>query len=241
MDQPIPDKTDHQKEVKEEDPKIVAIRERKARAAAKKREKKKRGEDEGEGSRPKFKRRKTTAARKGGSATSEYVLSLEPIRVVDPTGPVRGNPSGAAAKTAESWYRSLYISPHDSANHSVHNYDDAHGNKETNNLWLGKERDTHSGCAEKLRVVEDQNSKLYRVNKDQALRIKELEDELARKDSSLVYAERISVERAQEKEKLVTELGRTKMENFYCIHKLLPILVELFYDTLEVTESFLDF
>ncbi|GJY55918.1 hypothetical protein Tco_0455033 [Tanacetum coccineum] len=104
-----------------------------------------------------------------------------------------------------------------------------------------KVRDEHSGCAEKLRVVEDQNSELSRVNKDQALRIKELEDELARKDSALVYAESIFVERAQESKKLVTELGCTKMENFDCICKLLPTVVELFYDILKVTESFLDF
>ncbi|GKD60245.1 hypothetical protein Tco_1297754 [Tanacetum coccineum] len=137
-DQPISDKTDHQKEIEEEDPKIVAIRERKARAAAKKREKKKRGEDEREGYRPKVKRRKTTVARKSGSATSEHVSSPKPIRVVDPTGPVGGNPSGVAAKTAESWEdRSLHISPHDSANRSVHNYVDAHGDKETDNLRLG--------------------------------------------------------------------------------------------------------
>nr|GEW07405.1 hypothetical protein [Tanacetum cinerariifolium] len=48
VDQVIPDKTDHQKEVEVEDPKIVAISERKARAAAKKREKKKRVANEGE-------------------------------------------------------------------------------------------------------------------------------------------------------------------------------------------------
>ncbi|GJZ20087.1 reverse transcriptase domain-containing protein [Tanacetum coccineum] len=89
-----------------------------------------------------------------------------------------------------------------------------------------KARDEHSGCAEKLRVVEDQNCELSRVNKDQALRIKELENELARKDSTLVYAKRISAERAQEKEKLVTKLGRTKMEKFDCIRKLLPTLVD---------------
>ncbi|GKF84324.1 hypothetical protein Tco_0249222, partial [Tanacetum coccineum] len=37
-DQPIPEKTDHQNEIEVEDPKIVAIRERKARAAAQKKE-----------------------------------------------------------------------------------------------------------------------------------------------------------------------------------------------------------
>nr|GFA41923.1 hypothetical protein [Tanacetum cinerariifolium] len=48
--QSMPDKTDHQKEVKVEDPKIVATHETKARATAKKRENKKRGREESEGS-----------------------------------------------------------------------------------------------------------------------------------------------------------------------------------------------
>nr|GEV14467.1 hypothetical protein [Tanacetum cinerariifolium] len=58
--QDIPEKTDHQRRVEVEDPKIVATRERKARVAAKKREKKKQGGDCEEGSWPKTKRRKTT-------------------------------------------------------------------------------------------------------------------------------------------------------------------------------------
>nr|GEV80152.1 hypothetical protein [Tanacetum cinerariifolium] len=49
--QTMPDKTDHQKEVKVEDPKIVATHETKARAIANKRENKKRGREESEGSR----------------------------------------------------------------------------------------------------------------------------------------------------------------------------------------------
>nr|GFC81756.1 hypothetical protein [Tanacetum cinerariifolium] len=42
-------------------------------------------------------------------------------------------------------------------------------------------------------------------------------DKLARKDSALVYAERLNAERAQEKEKLVTQLSKTKMVKFECI------------------------
>ncbi|GJW47784.1 hypothetical protein Tco_0079430 [Tanacetum coccineum] len=60
------------------------------------------------------------------------------------------------------------------------------------------------GCARKLEGLENRNRELSQVNKDQALRIKELEDTLAKKDSALVYAERINVERAQEKEKMVS-------------------------------------
>ncbi|GKE70239.1 hypothetical protein Tco_1528311 [Tanacetum coccineum] len=100
--QVIPDKNGHQKEVEVEDPKIVAIRERKARVAAKKREKKKRGADEGEGSRPKVKRKKASAVRKDGFTASEYVSSPEPLRAVDPTGPTTENPPEAVVETAES-------------------------------------------------------------------------------------------------------------------------------------------
>nr|GEW29972.1 hypothetical protein [Tanacetum cinerariifolium]GEW76820.1 hypothetical protein [Tanacetum cinerariifolium] len=54
------------------------------------------------------------------------------------------------------------------------------------------------------------------------LRIKELEDALAQKDSDLVYAERINAGQAQENERLVSQVGKVEMENFYCIRKLLP-------------------
>nr|GEX95030.1 hypothetical protein [Tanacetum cinerariifolium] len=58
----------------------------------------------------------------------------------------------------------------------------------------------------RVQLLEGQNSGLSQVNKDQALKIKELEDSLARKDSALVYAERINVEGAREKERLVSQL-----------------------------------
>ncbi|GKE96332.1 hypothetical protein Tco_1581187, partial [Tanacetum coccineum] len=79
----------------------------------------------------------------------------------------------------------------------------------------------HEGCARKLEVLESRNSELYQVNKDQALQIKELEDELAKKDFAFVYAERLNSERTQEKEKLVAQLSKTEMEKFDCIRKLL--------------------
>nr|GFC17227.1 hypothetical protein [Tanacetum cinerariifolium] len=69
------EKTNHQKRVEVKDLKIVATRERKARAAAKKRERKRQCGDGGEGSRPATKR-KNTIARKDGpvasGATSQY-------------------------------------------------------------------------------------------------------------------------------------------------------------------------
>ncbi|GKA46234.1 hypothetical protein Tco_0739117, partial [Tanacetum coccineum] len=88
-----------------------------------------------------------------------------------------------------------------------------------------KVKNDHAGCTEKIQLLEDRNSELSQVNKNQALRIKKLEDTLAKKDSALVYAERINAERAQEKEKLVTQLSKTEMEKFDCIRKLLPTVV----------------
>ncbi|GKE51857.1 hypothetical protein Tco_1487013, partial [Tanacetum coccineum] len=347
------------------DPKIVAIRERKARAAAQKRERKWQGGDGGEGSRPATKRKKT-GARKDGPGASEAISSPESIRTINPN-----RPSAAVAETAESREdRSPRASPRGSADHSVHNYsDDHHGDGGAGTLRLGTSgdpsgrvvthvdtevvqpspsprhtseptqptsplrniqrgnakagessrrgslfvpdwsipqrcrldtpmwcrelmvhlappaaqeesnalnnptalerawfalargalaqtdilerfetlqsnfdelaeshaecgdlagklvqarldikhssdlynslsdrfktfRSKHEGCAGRLEASESRNRELTQANKDQALQIKELEDTLAKKDSAFVYAERLNVERAQEKEKL---------------------------------------
>nr|GEU96764.1 hypothetical protein [Tanacetum cinerariifolium] len=298
----IPDKTDHQKEVETEDPKIVATRERKARVVAKKSEKKKRGLDEEEGSRPQGKRKKKTfAARRDSSAASERVSSLEPIRMADPVVLNMENPSGGAANIAESQGdQSLHASHHDSDNHSVHedqtemnltivpievlqpspsdhsvhrsltterttsparlSAQGAHGdeggssrdqayyvpkwfihrrcralaqadmlerykNLQTDYNSLAK---AHADCEDTVRQLieareaSQQSSRLYlemserelsQVNKLQALKIKELEYTLARKDSALVYAERINDERAQEKERLIAQLSKQRWKN----------------------------
>ncbi|GJT08521.1 hypothetical protein Tco_0842983 [Tanacetum coccineum] len=110
-DQAISDKTDHQREAEVEDPKIVAIRERKARAAAKKREKKKR----------------------------------EPLRIVNPTETGGENPSGAAAATAKSREDCSLRTSYDSANHSVHDSADAHGDEGMNTRRLGPLVDQSGG------------------------------------------------------------------------------------------------
>ncbi|GKE52354.1 hypothetical protein Tco_1487510, partial [Tanacetum coccineum] len=61
--------------------------------------------------------------------------------------------------------------------------------------------------AEKLADAERERDELRAVNADQASHIKELEAELARKDSALVFSDRISNERAVENERLVSQLG----------------------------------
>nr|GEV13689.1 hypothetical protein [Tanacetum cinerariifolium] len=343
--QNIPAKTDHQKRVEVEDPKIVATRERKARVAAKKR---RQGGDGGEGSRPKTKRKKT-AARKDGPVASEATSSPEPLRTINPTGPF-----GDVSETVESRKDcSPRVSPHESANCSVHNYSDTHVNEGAGTLRLGTFRDpsgramtsvntevvrpsqshqsayhspvatrlasptrsiqrvessrrgsfyvpdwsihqrcrldtpawcrelmvhlaplaaqeesnalnnanalkrawfslargalaqtniferfehlqgefdklaeTHAECGKIVRklVQASQNDEPSQANRDQASRIRQLEDELARKDSALVYAERLNAERAQETEKLVTQLSKTEIEKFEYIRKLLPTI-----------------
>ncbi|GJY08051.1 hypothetical protein Tco_0375105 [Tanacetum coccineum] len=303
-DQPISEKTDHQKEVEVEDPKIIAIRERK-------------------GSHPKTKRKKNVA-RKDGPATSEATSSPKLIRIVNPN---QADPSNVDVATAELREQR---SPRDSVGHSIHNYSGQHDDERIDTLRLGAfggnidegesswgrafyvpdwsihrrcsldtlewcrelmvhlappvaqeesnalnnatalERawfslvrgalaqtnilgrfeqlpasfdelaGTHAGCEDTVRQLMDArelsqlNSMLYL---DQSLRIKELEDLLAKKDSALVYAERINYERAQKKEKLVTQLGKTEMEKFDSIRKLLPTVVEHLFKVMTISET----
>ncbi|GKD87112.1 hypothetical protein Tco_1358266, partial [Tanacetum coccineum] len=157
-DQPILEKMDHQKEVEVEDPKIVAIRERKAKAATKKKKKKKRhGNDGGEGPLLKTKRRKTVA-RKDGPATSEATSSPEPIRIIDPD---HAKPSSAVAATAElGERRSALASPRGSTGHSVHNYSGQHDDEGTDTLRLG----TSGGRSDRALVDTTTEVTLMRVS-----------------------------------------------------------------------------
>ncbi|GJZ61730.1 hypothetical protein Tco_0617867 [Tanacetum coccineum] len=63
------------------------------------------------------------------------------------------------------------------------------------NLYSGllerfrKLKEEHAGSANQLQAVQREKDELSRINNDQSLRIKELEDKLAKKDSALVYAD----------------------------------------------------
>ncbi|GJT99320.1 hypothetical protein Tco_1094838 [Tanacetum coccineum] len=88
-----------------------------------------------------------------------------------------------------------------------------------------KLREEHAQCSEGLAVVRAEKDSLMATNAEQALRIKELEQQLksadevhssavkdlegqlAQKDSALVYAERISSDRLSENEELRTQLA----------------------------------
>nr|GEW09865.1 hypothetical protein [Tanacetum cinerariifolium] len=95
----------------------------------------------------------------------------------------------------------------------------------------------HESCARKLEELENCNRELSQANRDQVLRIKELEDALAQKDFAFVCAERINVKHAQHKEKLVSQVGRAEMEKFDCICKILPTLVERLLQSHEYKRS----
>ncbi|GJZ18892.1 RNA-directed DNA polymerase, eukaryota [Tanacetum coccineum] len=93
-----------------------------------------------------------------------------------------------------------------------------------------KLREEHDQCSERLAVVQTEKDGLMATNAEQALRIKELEQQLksadevhsstvktlesqlAQKDSALVYAERISSDRLSENEELRTQLAFAKRE-----------------------------
>ncbi|GJV73637.1 hypothetical protein Tco_1493632 [Tanacetum coccineum] len=98
-------------------------------------------------------------------------------------------------------------------------------------------RGEHASCAEKLVNAERERDELRAVNADQASHIKELEAELARKDSALVFSDRISNERAVENERLVSKLGYLEKEKIDSIGKLLPTVVRRLLNSHEYKES----
>ncbi|GJQ90605.1 hypothetical protein Tco_0001744 [Tanacetum coccineum] len=98
-------------------------------------------------------------------------------------------------------------------------------------------RGEHAGCAEKLINAERERDELRAVNADQASHIKELEAELARKDSALVFSDRVSNERAVENERLVSKLGYLEKEKIDSIGKLLPTVVRRLLNSHEYKES----
>ncbi|GJZ83494.1 hypothetical protein Tco_0648667 [Tanacetum coccineum] len=98
-------------------------------------------------------------------------------------------------------------------------------------------RGEHAGCAEKLINAERERDELRAVNADQASHIEELEAELARKDSALVFSDRISNERAAENERLVSKLGYLEKEKTDSIGKVLPTVVRRLLNNHEYKES----
>nr|GEW73935.1 hypothetical protein [Tanacetum cinerariifolium] len=63
-------------------------------------------------------------------------------------------------------------------------------------------KEEHTRCGQKVKSLEEERNSLSVVNRDQALWIKELEAEVAKKDFALAAAERMSVKGARERQKL---------------------------------------
>ncbi|GKC22799.1 hypothetical protein Tco_1024949 [Tanacetum coccineum] len=118
-----------------------------------------------------------------------------------------------------------------------------------------KLREEHAPSSEGLAVVRAKKDSLMATNAEQALRIKELEQQLksadevhssavkdlesqlAQKDSALVYAERISSDRLSENEELRTQLAFAKREKTDAIKKLLPTVVGRLLQSHEYKQS----
>ncbi|GJZ93886.1 hypothetical protein Tco_0666089 [Tanacetum coccineum] len=92
--------------------------------------------------------------------------------------------------------------------------------------WHYAER--HAQCLEqKLKSVDEVHSSA----------VKDLESQLAQKDSALVYAERISGERLSENEGLRAQLAFAQKEKTDAIRKLLPTVVERLLQSHEYKQS----
>ncbi|GKB68456.1 hypothetical protein Tco_0929868 [Tanacetum coccineum] len=115
----ILEKTDSQREVEVKDERVLAAKEKKkvqaARAAAKKKENEKRPEGGENSSRPKSKRRKTRAVRKGHTASYGEDAGDVPHHSGHMSGP------RDASRNEDDV---VHIFPHESADKSVHNYID---------------------------------------------------------------------------------------------------------------------
>ncbi|GKA43921.1 hypothetical protein Tco_0736645 [Tanacetum coccineum] len=195
---------DQSNEVEVEDPKIVAIRERKARGC----------------------RRKTFTWGPRGPVPGGWLNLLnevvQPVILSPdipqshtanfPLGPSREVNTEAVFETLQANFDELvesYAECGDLAGKLVHaRLDIKHSSDLYNSLSdrFKTFRSEHEGCVGRLEASESRNKELTQANKDQALRIKELEDTLAKKDSAL--------------------LARTEKEKYDCVRKLLPTVVE---------------
>ncbi|GJY73347.1 hypothetical protein Tco_0477778 [Tanacetum coccineum] len=134
-------------------------------------------------------------------------------------------------------------------------YDTHHALQESLDDTRWKLREEHAQCSEGLAVVRAERDSLMATNAEQALRIKELEqqlknadevhssavkdleNQLAQKDSALVYAERISGERLSENEGLKAQLDFAQKEKTKAVRELLPTVVKRLLQSHEYKQS----
>ncbi|GKC64061.1 hypothetical protein Tco_1096659, partial [Tanacetum coccineum] len=124
-DQPIPNKTDSQREVETEDAKVVAAREKKkaqaAKAAAKKKDNKKR-KDGAEGS-SRAKKKRVPVGTKDATASSSHISSPTPLQIVASVSQVaQRQHEDEETRAPNDEGHSASPSPRGSANESVHHF-----------------------------------------------------------------------------------------------------------------------
>ncbi|GKG01460.1 hypothetical protein Tco_0306165, partial [Tanacetum coccineum] len=60
-------------------------------------------------------------------------------------------------------------------------------------------KEKHTGCGQRIQILENEKNYLSAANHDQAARIQALEAELSKKDSALTYAKRMVAEGNKER------------------------------------------
>ncbi|GKD77714.1 hypothetical protein Tco_1340335 [Tanacetum coccineum] len=86
----------------------------------------------------------------------------------------------------------------------------------------------------------EHNARLYTDAINHYKNLKEEHAGLARKDSALTAAKRMSTEEAQERQKLVAQPSKTEVEKFDYIRKLLPTIVSQLLKSHEYNKSLLE-
>ncbi|GJY49293.1 hypothetical protein Tco_0439249 [Tanacetum coccineum] len=259
--QPTPDKTDSQREVEVEDPKVVAAREKKksqvARAAVKKKEYHVSSpvplrtvapanqvilihnrNNDGEPNVPNDENRSASHSPHGSVSESVHHfvnveekkdqespprvepfvnlsgqpihLAKEPVFLSETNADRSSHPLNNLSTGSPMWaipLRCRVDTPERCRELMVHLAPPAaqeESNALTNEValqraWFNVLKEEHTGCGQKVKDLEEERNSLSVVNRDQALRIKELEAEVAKKDSAFAAAEQMSAEGAQER------------------------------------------
>nr|GEZ78834.1 hypothetical protein [Tanacetum cinerariifolium] len=183
--QPITDKTDHQLKVEVEDPKVIAARERKRAQAAAKRKRPTKEEMMVHLAPP-------ATQEESNALTNEIALQKAWFNLA----------RGAMAQIDMLEDRQKLVTARQDLEHNARLYTDAINRYK--NL-----REEHTECGQKFIDLEGERNDLAAANKDQALRIQELDANMAMNDFDLAATERASADGARDCQKLVAQLSQT--------------------------------
>ncbi|GKE29176.1 hypothetical protein Tco_1444560 [Tanacetum coccineum] len=89
-----------------------------------------------------------------------------------------------------------------------------------------KLREEHAPCSEGLAIIKELEQQLKGADEVHSSAVKDLENQLAQKDSALVYAERISSKKLSENEGLKAQLDFAQKEKTRAVRELLPTVVK---------------